>query len=127
MYTGVCNDSGLVMADSYTYLGLIFTPSVAVTSVGKELLTKARRAYFSMSNILYENKTMKVDHSLQLFNSLVCPIAQYASEFWSILSIPLKSFNSKYDLMKAWEVFIPETLNQRFCRLIMSVHKKPQD
>ena len=121
------NGSRLEMADSYPYLGLIFTPSGSVTSAGKELLTKAKRAYFSMSNILYENKTMKVDHSLQLFNSLICPIAQYASEFWSILSIPLKSFNSKYDLMKAWEVFIPETLNQRFCRLIMSVHKIAQD
>ena len=112
------------ITDTYTYLGLIFTPSGSVTSAAKELLTKASRAYFSMSNILYENKTMKIDHSLQLFNSLICPIAQYASEFWSILSIPLKSFNSKHDLMKAWEVFIPETLNQRFCRLIMSVHKK---
>ena len=26
--------------------------------------------------------------------------------------------------MKAWEVFIPETVNQRFCRLILSLHKK---
>ena len=118
------NGSALELTDSYTYLGLVFTPSGSVTSAAKELLTKASRAYFSMSNILYENKTMKVDHSLQLFNSLICPIAQYASEFWSILSLPIKSFNSKYDLIKSWEVFTPETINQRFCRLIMSVHKK---
>ena len=67
---------------------------------------------------------MKVDRAIQLYNSLICPIAQYASEFWSLLTLPLKSFNSKYDLMKAWEAFIPETLNQRFSRLILSVQKK---
>ena len=118
------NERVLENADKYTYLGLVFTPSGSVTAAANELLTKANRAYFSMSNIFYENKSMKVDQSLKLFSSLICPIAQYASEFWSVLSIPLKSFNSKNDLMKAWENFIPETLNQRFCRLTLSVHKK---
>jgi hypothetical protein len=67
---------------------------------------------------------MEVNKAIQLFSGLICPIAQYASEFWSIFIIPLKSFNSKHNLMKSWENFIPETLNQRFCRLILSVHKK---
>ena len=26
--------------------------------------------------------------------------------------------------MRAWESFIPETLNQQFCRLVLSVQKK---
>ena len=26
--------------------------------------------------------------------------------------------------MRSWESFIPETLNQQFCRLVLSVHKK---
>ena len=77
-----------------------------------------------MSNIFYENKKMNVEQSLQLFNSLICPVAQYASEFWSILTLPIKSFDNKLDLMRAWEKFVPETVNQRFCRLILSVHKK---
>ena len=67
---------------------------------------------------------MKVDRAIQLFKSLICPIAQYASEFWSILTLPVKSFETKNDLMRAWENFVPETLNQRFCRLLLSVHKK---
>ena len=37
---------------------------------------------------------------------------------------PITKFDSKSDLMRAWENFIPETVNQRFCRLILSVHKK---
>ena len=115
------NGSVLENTDSYTYLGLVFKPSGSFTAAANELLIKANRAYFSMSNIFYENKTMKVDRAIQLFTSLVCPIAQYASEFWSILNIPIKSFNNKNDLMRAWETFTPETLNQRFCRLILSV------
>ena len=118
------NGSILENTENYTYLGLVFKPSGSFTSAAHELLTKANKAYFSMSNIFYENKTMKVEQSLQLFNSLICPIAQYASEFWSILTLPVKSFNTKDDLMRAWENFVPETLNQRFCRLILSVHKK---
>ena len=118
------NGSVLENTDSYTYLGLVFKPSGSFTAAANELLIKANRAYFSMSNIFYENKTMKVDRAIQLFTSLVCPIAQYASEFWSILNIPIKSFNNKNDLMRAWETFTPETLNQRFCRLILSVQKK---
>ena len=36
----------------------------------------------------------------------------------------MKSFDSKDDLMRAWESFISETLNQQFCRLLLSVQKK---
>ena len=105
-------------------MGVICKPSGSVQFAATELLAKAKRAYFSMSNIFYENKTMKIDKAIQLFTSLISPIAQYTSEFWSVLSLPQKSFNSKDDLLHAWEVFTPETLNQQFCRLILSVHKK---
>ena len=118
------NGQHLEMTDSYTYLGLIFKPSGSVTFAASELLAKAKRAYFSMNNIFYENKTMQIDKAIQLFTSLISPIAQYASEFWSVLSLPIKSFNSRDDLMRAWELFTPETLNQQFCRLLLSVHKK---
>ena len=118
------NGQALEMTDSYTYLGVIFKPSGSVQFAATKLFAKAKRAYFSMSNIFYENKTMKIDKAIQLFTSLISPIAQYTSEFWSVLSLPQKSFNSKDDLLRAWEVFTPETLNQQFCRLILSVHKK---
>ena len=74
------NGSMLKNIDQYTYLGLVFKPSGSFTTAAHELLIKANKAYFSMSNIFYENKTMKVEQSTKLFNSLICPIAQYASE-----------------------------------------------
>ena len=111
-------------AEDYTYLGLIFKPSGSVTAAAQELLDKANRAYFSMSSVFYENKKMKVDRAIELFDSLVSPVALYASQFWSVLSLPSSSFDSVEKLMKLWEVFTPEIVNQRFCRLILSLHKK---
>ena len=108
------NNQQLENTDSYTYLGLIFKPSGSVESAAKELLAKANRAYFSMSSLFYENKKMKIDRAMQLFDSLISPVALYASQFWSVLSLPATAFNSLPNLMKSWEVFIPETLNQRF-------------
>ena len=67
---------------------------------------------------------MKVDRAIELFDSLISPIALYASQFWSVLSLPASSFNTMENLLKSWEKFHPETLNQKFCRLILSVQKK---
>ena len=110
--------------DHYTYLGLIFKPSGSVDMAAKELLAKANRAYFSLSSLFYENKKMKVDRAIDLFDSLVTPVSLYSSQFWSVLSLPASAFTSIQNLMKAWEIFIPETVNQRFCRLLLSLHKK---
>ena len=118
------NNNLLVNADSYTYLGIIFKPSGSVEAAVKELLAKANRAYYSMSSVFYQNKKMKVDRAIELFDSLISPIAMYASQFWAVHSLPASSFSSKESLLQSWEKFLPETLNQKFCRLILSVHKK---
>ena len=90
----------------------------------KELLTKSNRAYYSIANILYENKKMKVDNALGLFDMTVAPVALYAVEHWGILSLPASSFTSRESLLKAWASFLPETVNQKLCRLLLSCHKK---
>ena len=67
---------------------------------------------------------MKVDRAIELFESLISPIALYVSQFWSVLSLPTSSFGTLENLLKSWEKFLPETLNQKCCRLILSVQKK---
>ena len=47
-----------------------------------ELCTKASRAWFSISNILYTNKRMPISRAIELFDYLVTPVALYATEFW---------------------------------------------
>ena len=114
----------LTIADSYVYLGLVFKPSGAVSAASQELLTKANKAWFAISNTVYQNKKMSITKALQLVDSLVTPISLYACEFWTPYSIPTKYLNNSESLLKFWENFLPETLNQRICRMLLSVHKK---
>ena len=118
------NNQIVEKCDAYTYLGFIFKPSGAVTAGIRELVTKSNRAYYSISNILYENKKMKIDHALRLFDMSVSPVCLYAVEYWGILSLPASCFQSRDTLLKAWESFLPETVNQKLCRLLLSCHKK---
>ena len=110
--------------DSYTYLGFVFKPSGSVGAGVQELLSKANRAYYSISNILYQNKKMKVDTAMELFDMTVLPVALYSVEHWGVLSLPTSSFQTKEMLLRAWESFSPETINQKLCRLLLSCHKK---
>ena len=86
--------------------------------------TKASKAWFAISNTVYQNKKLSITKALQLIDSLVTPIGLYACEFWTPYSIPIKNVNNSEPLLKFWENFLPETLNQRVCRMLLSVHKK---
>ena len=114
----------LEICDSYQYLGLKLRPSGSVTAAAEELSSKARRAWFSISNIIYKDKRMPVSRAFQLFDSLVTPVALYASEFWFPLSIPKKCFNSKEQLLGSWEHLQCESISQSCSRILLSVHRK---
>ena len=118
------NEQLLENAETYTYLGVIFVPSGSPTAASKELYQKASRSWFSLSHVIYQNKKMPVKRALQLVDSLVTPVALYNAEVLAVLSLPKKSFDSKESLLKAWETYLPEKINQRACRMVLSVHKK---
>ena len=67
---------------------------------------------------------MAVRKALQLFDSLIRPIFLYAAEFWLPFIISKKGFENEKNLMKFWESFQPEILNQKVSRMLLSVHKK---
>ena len=114
----------LELAERYTYLGCVFIPSGAVYAAADELAAKCSRAWFSISNILYENKKMSVQRCLKLVDSLVFPVGLYASEFLAPLGLSKTSFKSEDELLRSWENYKPELTNQRVCRLVLSVQKK---
>ena len=118
------NGQLLENAESYTYLGLVFVPSGSPIAATKQLYQKASRAWFAMSHVIFQDKKMPVTRSLKLVDSLVSPIALYNSEVLAVLSLPKASFTSMESLMKAWEDYHHEKINQRACRTILSVHKK---
>ena len=59
-----------------------------------------------------------------MFDTIVSPVALYASEVWTPLVLPKKCFRNVDSLISAWETFKPEVLNQKACRLLLSVHRK---
>ena len=114
----------LEIADEYQYLGIKLKPSGTFKFAVNELFDKASRAWFSISNVLYQHKKLAVRKALQLFDSLIRPIFLYAVELWLPFMIPKKGFNNFDNLMKSWETFQPELLNQKICRMLLSVNKK---
>ena len=116
--------SPLEIADNYQYLGMKLKPSGSLQFATDELFAKANRAWFAISNVLYQHKKLAVKKALQLFDSLIRPIFSYAAEFWLPFLVTKKGLESQTNLLKSWETFKPEILNQKVCRLLLSVHKK---
>ena len=112
------------LVDEYTYLGLLIIPSGSLNAALLELCKKANRAYFSIQNILFTHKKMPVLQALKLVDSLVFPVCNYASDFITPLIMTNKSYTSTENLLQFWEQYEPEKINQRICRLLLSVHKK---
>ena len=48
--------SPLTIAEEYVYLGLLFRPSGSTTAGVQQLLSKANKAWFALSNQIYQNK-----------------------------------------------------------------------
>ena len=112
------------VVDQYQYLGIKLRPSGSMQLAVSELFDKANRAWFAISNVLYCHKRMPVGKALKLFDSLIKPISTFSCEAWLPLILPKASFNSKNALLKSWETLRPEILNQKVCRLLLSVHKR---
>ena len=114
----------LEIVDNYQYLGIKLRPSGTFQFAVGDLFDKTNRAWFSISNVLYQHKKLAVTKALQLFDSLIRPIFLYAVEFWLPFIINRKGLEDFNGLMKFWEKFQPEILNQKVCRLLLSVHQK---
>ena len=89
-----------------------------------ELHAKASRAWFGISNIIHKNKRMESNKVFGIFDSLITPIATYASEFWLPFTLSKTGFNSFEKLFDTWGLFRAETINQKCARLFLSVHSK---
>ena len=120
----MAGESQIEIVDTYQYLGMKLKSSGSMQVATDELYDKANRAWFSISNVLYQHKKLAVHKALQLFDSLIRPIFSYAAEFWLPFVIPKKGFESECNILKFWESFKPEIINQKVCRLLLSIHKR---
>ena len=115
-----CGDKILEIASEYTYLGLKLKPSGAFTMAIDELYKKASRAWFAISNIVYQHKKLPTNKALQIFDSLVAPVALYGCELWTPFSLKVGSLDRSNDLLYNSEGFSSEHLNQWLCRMPVS-------
>ena len=58
--------SPLEVVDQYQYFGIKFQPSGSLIFGAGELFDKANRAWFAISNVLYQHNKMAVTKALQL-------------------------------------------------------------
>ena len=120
----IINAKPLAVVSEYTYLGVKLKSSGTFAAAIEELSSKAGRAWNSLSTLLYTNKRMHIDRALRLFDSLISSIALYACELWLPFAFTKKSWESPENLLNFWEKLKCETLNQKLCRLLLSVNKK---
>ena len=121
------NGQQVEICDEYQYLGIKFKPSGSMSYCVSELASKAKRAWFSISNIIFKHKRMDISRVFSLLDSPVMPIALYGCEFWLPHIMQSKAFNSLENLLEYWEKFQGETINQQCSRIILSVHIKLVD
>ena len=67
---------------------------------------------------------MEAKHVFKLFDSHITPVFNYASEMWLPYVMQSKCFKSTDSLIGFWENFIGEKINQKCCRILLSVHRK---
>ena len=116
------NRCELEICDKYTYLGLTFKPSGSFVTAQADLYTKACKAWFAISHVMFQHKKMSADQSLQLLDSIVMPVGLYASEFLTLIDLPEGTFKDKVSVLRAWQNFPLEKVNQRACIMLLSLH-----
>ena len=66
---------------------------------------------------------MQIDRIFTLFDSLITPVATYASPLWLPYNIPVKSQETREGLIGFWEKTKCETIHQKCARIALSVNK----
>ena len=67
---------------------------------------------------------MPIKSAFKIADALTTPVSLYCSEVWTPHILKNGSLSNVDSLLKNWEDFIPEKINQRISRLLLSVHKK---
>ena len=102
----------------YTYLGFKLVPSGVDSHGSDELFHKARRSWFSISNLIYKHKRLATDKAFQIFDQLVTSIGLYNCESWLPLVMTKKSLTGEDNIFSFWDKLKLETLNQKIGCLV---------
>ena len=84
----VYNNSIIEIVSKFCYLGVVFTSGGSNSETQKILSGQALKAVFTLNKYLYNFTSLSPSHKLDLFDKLVTPILNFASEVWGFHKAP---------------------------------------
>ena len=113
----------LVTADSYCYLGTVFSRNGSLNEAGHVLHDKASKAMYGLIQKLYKFKSCDPKVMLEVFDKMVMPIALYNSEIWGTMCFPVNEKNQ--DILDVTPQKNPiEAIHYKFCKRLLGVNDK---
>ena len=79
------NNEEIEIVNKYSYLGIVFTTGGSFSEAQITLSGQAQKAIFKLKRNLTKFENITVKHTLELFDKLVTPILNYASEIWAFI------------------------------------------
>ena len=104
------NNVELSIVNSFSYLGVVFTPGGSFSLAQNTLSGQAQKAIFRLNSYLYKFTDISPYHRLELFDNLVAPIMNYLAEVWGFC--------------KADKI---ETVHLQFCKRLLGVKQCSQN
>ena len=98
------------IVNKFCYLGVVFAAGGSSYEAQETLSGQALKAIFTLSKYLYSFTPLKPSHKLDLFDKLVSPILNYASEVC--------------EFHKATSV---ETVHLQFCKKVLGLKQSTQN
>lgn len=111
------------VTNSYTYLGIKFTPSGSFTAAETELKNKGMKALFKLKKLIAQS-CVKPKTVLHLFDRLIAPILCYGSDVWGIRNIKKEIGANTYMFERSMDKLLAEKCNLSICKYVLWVHKK---
>ena len=86
----------LVTAETYCYLGTIFSRNGSLNDAGHMLHKKAIKALHGLIEKVHKYKSCDPKIMLDLFDKMILPISMYNSEIWGTMCFPVNENNSDF-------------------------------
>ena len=100
----------LDIVKSFKYLGIVFTAGGSFSEAQSTLAGQAQKAVFKLNKYIYKFTFITPKHKLELFDKLISPILNYASEVWGFC-----------------QANAIERVHMQFCKKLLGVKKTTQN
>ncbi|MCG8047978.1 MAG: reverse transcriptase family protein, partial [Candidatus Thiodiazotropha endolucinida] len=106
----VYSNANIEIVNKFSYLGVVYTSGGSSFETQKTLAGQALKSVFMLNKYVYNFTSLQPAHLLELFDKLVTPILNYASEVWGFY--------------KATAI---ETVHLQFCKKVLGVKQSTQN